>query len=77
MAKQTEKKEKPVPQKCICGREAITVKKGSKKMVTCPDPLNCVGNFRTTWNGSAESAITEWNGLIYLYFQTHRTGGQK
>lgn len=73
MAKQAEKKEKPFPKKCICGREAIIVINRGKKMVPCPDPLNCTGNHRTMWHGHTESAISEWNGLIdSLRFQSLR-----
>lgn len=73
MAKQAEKKEKPVPQKCICGREAVVVIMRGKKMVSCHDPLNCIGNPRTMWHGHEESAIIEWNGLIdSLRFQNRK-----
>ena len=35
-----------------------------KKMISCPDPENCVGNFRTAWHSSEDAAIVEWNTLI-------------
>lgn len=62
-----EKKEKPVPICCVCGCMGVTVKCRSKKMVSCADPMNCVGNFRTAWYSSEESAIVEWNTMIRRY----------
>ena len=62
--KTKEKKEKPVPCMCKCGKPGIIVKNRSKKMVSCPDPANCSGNWRTAWNGSELSAILEWNALM-------------
>lgn len=62
-----EKKEKPVPICCICGKKGIPVKFRSKKMVSCQDPENCVGNFRTAWHSSEDAAIVEWNTLIQSY----------
>lgn len=38
-----------------------------KKMVSCPDPENCVSNFRTAWHSSEDAAIKEWNTLIQSY----------
>lgn len=61
------KKEKPVPVCCICGKQGVTVRSRAKKMVSCPDPVNCVGNFRTKWNSSEDAAIVEWNTLISSY----------
>jgi ssDNA-binding Zn-finger/Zn-ribbon topoisomerase 1 len=63
MAK-SEKKEKPVPKKCVCGRGGIIVKSRAGKMISCPDPLNCKANLRTIWHSHEESAIAEWNGLV-------------
>lgn len=58
------KKEKLVPVRCVCGRAGVTVRFGSKKMVSCADPMNCVGNLRTCWHSSIDNAIMEWNVLI-------------
>ena len=63
MAKKAEKKEKPTPKKCVCGLEAVIVKNRSKKVVSCPDPLNCRGNLRTMWESGEESAINKWNKI--------------
>lgn len=60
-----EKKEKPIAKKCICGREAITVKTGYGKMLSCPNPEKCNANLRTAWHKKEETAITEWNTLVY------------
>ena len=76
MAKKVETKEKPTPKECVCGKDAVIVKKGSKKMVTCPDPLNCTCNIRTTWMASQDEAIVKWNGLIdSFYHQRNLNGG--
>ena len=58
------KKEKPVPICCLCGRVPAIVKFRSKKMVSCSDPMNCTGNYRTEWTSSEDAAIAEWNTLI-------------
>ena len=70
--KESEKKEKPVPVKCICGKPAIIVKSKSGKMVTCADPMNCHGNMRTTWVSHESIAIAQWNSLI----QSNAFGGR-
>lgn len=59
-----DKKEKPTPVHCLCGKRAVIVKNKAKKMISCPDPENCCGNFRTMWHGHEESAIAEWDNLI-------------
>ena len=61
-----QKKEKPVPICCICGKKGVTVE-SDQKMVSCQDPENCVGNFRTVWHSSEDAAIAEWNTLIRSY----------
>lgn len=58
------KKEKEVPALCMCGRQGIVCKMRSKKMVSCPDPINCIGNFRTMWMRSEDDAIREWNIML-------------
>ena len=57
-------KEKLTPVRCRCGAAGITVKTRLGKMVTCSDPVNCIGNYRTLWRSSEEVAILEWNNLI-------------
>lgn len=57
-------KSKPTPMPCICGRGGIIVKTKSGRMVSCPDPVRCSANLRTTWHSGEESAIVEWNGLV-------------
>jgi hypothetical protein len=75
--KKGEKKEKPTPQKCVCGRPAIIVKTRHGKMATCPDPMNCPGNLRTTWKRSEDLAIIEWNGLVSTFVnEMHNTRRQ-
>ncbi|MBE6977635.1 MAG: hypothetical protein E7438_03225 [Ruminococcaceae bacterium] len=71
--KEKNKKEKPVPKKCVCGKGGIIVKSRFGKMVTCPDPLKCSANLRTMWNSHEESAIVEWNGLVDSYAFRNKT----
>lgn len=72
MAKKTEKEEKPTPKKCVCGLEAVIVKNRGKKMVSCPDPMNCRGNLRTTWEKGEETAIIKWNSLVDSFYSQNR-----
>lgn len=63
-SKPKEKKadDKPTPRRCPCGRSAVLVSaRGCGKMVTCPDPLECVGNYRTPWFKTELQAINYWN----------------
>lgn len=62
--KNGEKKEKLAPKNCLCGAAAITVKARAGHMVTCPDPMNCSANLRTTWKKHQDLAIAEWNNLV-------------
>lgn len=64
MASKEQKKEKPAPKKCVCGREAIIVKSKGKKMVSCPNPLKCSANLRTAWHSNEEKAVEQWNSLF-------------
>ena len=73
--KETEKKEKPTPKRCVCGSEAAFVKTRSGKMFTCPDPVKCKANLSTAWNKHEELAIIEWNGLVDSYYAKVRKGG--
>lgn len=58
-------KEKPIPKRCLCGSVGIVVKVKGKKMVSCPDPVNCRGNFRTQWFSSEEQAVSAWNHMEF------------
>lgn len=63
MAKAKEKQEN----RCLSPAFAVggcIVRSGSKKMVSCPDPVNCPGNLRSMWHGNEEAAIVEWNNLV-------------
>ena len=63
MEKKVEKKD--IPKNCRCGKQGIVVYcRGNKKMVSCPDPLNCPGNYRTIWCSSVQQAIRLWNDDI-------------
>ena len=73
--KETKKKEKPIPKRCFCGAEAILVKTRSGKMLTCPDPLNCKANLRTTWKKHQDMAIAEWNSLVEEFYSANRKKG--
>ena len=70
--KDEKKKEKPVPEKCVCGAAAITVKARNGHMVSCPDPMNCNANLRTTWNKHQDLAIVEWNNLVCSFRHARR-----
>ena len=74
--KKGEKKEKPTPKNCVCGRPALIVKAKPGKMVTCPDPMNCQGNLRTTWKKHEELAIVEWNGLVGTFITEKHNAGR-
>lgn len=54
----------PQPLPCVCDRGGIIVKSRSGNMVTCPNPVRCEANLRTSWHSHEESAIAEWNGLV-------------
>ena len=71
--KKTEKKQKPVPKRCVCGSEAITVKNRDKKMISCPNPMLCRANLITMWNKSEDLAINEWNGLVDSFYAQNRS----
>lgn len=62
--------EKPIPLRCKCGKMGVPVKLKGGWIVSCPDPLNCVGNFLTYRKSTEIAAIEEWNNLI-------RYGGEK
>lgn len=59
--KRTEKKEKPSPDRCVCGKEAVIIRFHGKKMVSCPNPEKCTGSLRTPWLGSEDEAVLRWN----------------
>ena len=63
MKQKTEKK-KPVPMKCICGNNAITVRVRGGKMISCSNPVKCSANIRTCWHSHEATAIEQWNAMI-------------
>lgn len=73
--KKAVKQEKPVPKRCVCGREAVFVRTRSGKMYTCPNPANCKANLRTAWHKHEDLAITQWNSLVDGYYAKARTKG--
>lgn len=70
--KKTEKKEKPVPKRCVCGAEAIIVKTRNGKMVSCRNPIICKANLRTTWKSHEDLAIVEWNNMITSFYSQRK-----
>lgn len=72
--KNKNKKEKPIPKRCACGAEPILVKTRAGKMMSCPNPLNCISNLRTRWNKYEESLIIEWNGLVDSFYESQNDG---
>ncbi len=64
MKKESKKKEKPTPKRCVCGSVPIISKTRLGKMVTCPNPEKCIGNLRTRWQKHEDTAIAEWNALV-------------
>ena len=68
MKEKKEKKEKEelVPKFCKCGKPGIVVVHKSKKMVSCPDPVNCCTNRRTLWYGNKDEAIIAWNNGVFV-----------
>lgn len=66
------KKRKETPKNCVCGKPAVVVETRGGKMITCPNPMNCLGNIRTRWNRHEATAIAEWNNLIAEH--THLRG---
>ena len=61
------KKEKPVPDQCICRKMPVDVKTRKGVMLTCPSPMKCPANLRTRWHKGIDSAVVEWNNLIFEY----------
>ena len=62
-----EKKERPVPNRCICGKQPADVRMRGKVMLSCPAPIKCPANLRTRWHKGVDSAIVEWNCMISEY----------
>jgi hypothetical protein len=61
-------KEIEVPVVCICGcRPVIVMDRQRKRIVSCPDPERCVGNFYTSKHRNEDAAVREWNSLIGCY----------
>ena len=73
--KKSEKKQKPIPKQCACGSEAVIVKNHGKKMISCPNPMNCRANLRSMWKGTEDAAIIEWNGIVDSFYSEHRNKG--
>ena len=65
--KRTEKKEKPIPIRCVCGMQAAIIHFKGKKMVSCSNLEKCIANLRTPWLGSEDQAIENWNTTIRSY----------
>lgn len=57
-------KEKPIPKLCACGSRGIIVELRGKKMVSCPNPEKCCGNYRTVWFSNKDQAVENWNSKI-------------
>jgi hypothetical protein len=56
--------EKPVPIRCKCGLYPCIVKLKGGYVVSCRDPVNCVGNFMTYKKSTEDGAVLAWNDLI-------------
>ena len=56
-----EKKTKPTPINCVCGKAAVVTVFRDKKMISCPNPAKCSANLRTLWKSHMEEAVLEWN----------------
>lgn len=72
MKKAEEKMPKPTLSRCVCGRQAIDIRFRGKKMISCPNPENCIGNLRTQWHGRLEDAISEWDNIVNSFEYTKR-----
>ena len=59
-----QKTEKPKLRRCACGRQPILVSIRGGRMLSCPDPVSCPGNFRTMWQKTEAQATEEWNALM-------------
>lgn len=62
-----EKKKKPRPRECACGKAPILVSVRGGRMLSCPDPVKCPANLRTMWQKSEIQAVEEWNSLVAGY----------
>lgn len=62
-----EKKEKPGPRECVCGKMPVLVSVRGGRMLSCPDPVKCSANLRTMWQKSEIQAMEEWNSLVTGY----------
>lgn len=59
-----EPEQKPTPRRCPCGKLCVLVSaRGCGKMITCPNPMACVGNYRTPWFKTELQAINYWNDV--------------
>lgn len=64
MKRVAEKPAKPVPVPCICGAPPAIVRNWGKKLLSCPNPVKCSGNYCTGWYPNEEAAVIQWNTLI-------------
>lgn len=62
--KKATKADKPVLARCICGAPPAIVRNRGKKLISCPDPARCSGNYCTGWHPNEEAAVVQWNVLI-------------
>lgn len=60
----TAPREKTEPVRCVCGAPPAVVRNRGKKLLSCPNPLRCKGNFCTIWHPNEEAAVAQWNALI-------------
>lgn len=64
MSNKTAVQEKPLPKKCVCGKEPVLVSIRGGRMYSCRNPMKCCGNLRTVWHKSEILAVNEWNSLV-------------
>lgn len=70
--KEKPKKEKPIPKRCVCGKQPAVVKIRRGVMLTCPDFTHCPANLRTRWVKGIDAATVEWNGIVDSYKHTQK-----
>lgn len=49
---------------CVCGKLPIVVHNGSRKALSCPNPLRCEGGLMTGWYSTEEAARDRWALLV-------------
>lgn len=45
-------------------RPPAVVRNRGKKLLSCPNPVKCSGNYCTVWHPNEEAAVIQWNTLI-------------